>query len=141
MDKKFPIPRPDRASFLKHKRETNRQILLPVILSTLLIVALFILVAYSTFTPSGDVARWAAISTIWIVIPLMVFLLIVLMMLAGMVYGMQRLLKTAPDYTGLAQEYVLKITARIQQYAAEITDRVIRFRTWVDTIQAFLKRD
>lgn len=141
MDKKFPIPRPDRASFLKHKRETNRQILLPVILSTLLIVALFVLVAYSTFTPSGDVARWAAISTIWIVIPLMVFLLVVLMMLAGMVYGMQRLLKAAPDYTGLAQEYVLKITARIQQYAAEITDRVIRFRAWVDTIQAFFKRD
>jgi hypothetical protein len=141
VNKKLPIPRPDRESYLKHKRETNRQILLPVILSSLLIVALFVLVAYSTFTPNGDVERWAAISTIWIVIPLMFSLLVVLALLVGMVYGMQRLLKTTPDYTGLAQEYVLMITTKIQWYAGEITSRVIRFRAWVDTIQAFIKRD
>ncbi len=141
MNKKLPIPRPDRASFLKHKRETNRQILLPIILSSLLMAALFVLVAYTTFTPAGDVARWAAISTIWIVIPLMVLLLVILAVLAAMVYGMQRLLKITPDYSGLAQEYVLMFAAKIQQYAAEITDRVIRFRAWVDTIQTFLKRD
>lgn len=141
MDKKLPIPRPDRVSYLKHKRETTRQILLPVILSSILILALFVLVAYSTFTPSGDVERWAAISTIWIVIPLMFFLLIFLGILVALIYGLQRLLKVTPDYTGLAQEYVLMITTKIQWYASEISNRVIRFRAWVDTLQAFLKRD
>lgn len=141
MNKKLPIPRPDRASYLKHKREQNRQILLPVILSGILILALFVLVAYSTFAQNGDVARWAAVSTIWIVIPLMVLMLVTLALLAGMVYGMQKLLKITPDYTGLAQEYVLMIMAKIQWYAAQITDRVIRFRAWVDTLQAFFKRD
>lgn len=141
MDKKLPIPRPDRVSYLKHKRETTRQILLPVILSSILILALFVLVAYSTFTPSGDVERWAAISTIWIVIPLMFFLLIFLGILVALIYGLQRLLKATPDYTRLAQEYVLMITTKIQWYAAEISNRVIRFRAWVDTLQAFIKRD
>ncbi len=141
MDKKLPLPRPDRISYLKHKRETTRQILLPVILSSILILALFVLVAYSTFTPSGDVERWAAISTIWIVIPLMFFLLIFLGILVALIYGLQRLLKTTPVYTGLAQEYVLMITTKIQWYAAEISNRVIRFRAWVDTLQGFLKRN
>jgi predicted PurR-regulated permease PerM len=141
MNKKLPIPRPDRASFLKHKRETNRQILLPIILSSVVMAAVFVLVAYTTFTPAGDVSRWAAISTIWIVIPLMALLLVTLAVLAAMVYGMQRLLKITPNYSGLAQEYVLKITGKIQQYTAATADRVIRFRAWVDTIQTFFKRN
>ncbi len=141
MNRKLPLPRPDRASYLKHKREMNRHILLPVILSGLLVMAVFALVVFSTFTQNGDVARWAAISTIWIVIPLMIFLLIVLALLVAMVYGMRRLLKVTPAYTGFAQEYVLMVLAKVRAYAAEITDRVIRFRAWVDTLQAFFQRD
>jgi energy-coupling factor transporter transmembrane protein EcfT len=132
---------PNRVSYLKHKRETNLQILLPILLSSLLMVGLFALISYSTFAQNGDVARWAAISTIWIVIPLMLLLLVILALLGGMVYGMQKLLKITPDYSGLAQQYALMITAKTQEYAAEISSRVIRFRAWTDTIQAFFKRN
>lgn len=141
MNRKLPIPRPDRASYLKHKRETSRQILLPVILSSIVILALFALVAYATFTPNGDVARWAAISTIWIVTPLMTFLLLILAGLSAAVYGMYRLLKITPEYSGIAQEVALRINAKIQRHAARVTSAVIRFRTWVDAVQSFIKRD
>ena len=140
MNKKFPLPHPDRESFLKHKRETNRQILLPVVLSSLVIVALFVLVAYATFGQNGDVARWAAISTIWIVFPLMILMLGILILLMAMAYGLHKLLQESPDYTGAAQEYILRINAKIQWYAKEMTNRVIRFRAWVETLQSFLTR-
>lgn len=141
MNKKLPVPRPDRASYLKHKRETNRQILLPIILSVLLMIGMFVLVAYSTFAANGDVERWAAVSTIWLVIPWMITLVVVMSVLWGAVYGLQRLLNITPEYTGTAQEIVLRINARAQQYAKELTDRVIRFRAWIDTLQSFFKRD
>jgi predicted PurR-regulated permease PerM len=141
VNKKLPVPRPDRASYLKHKRETNRQILLPIILSVLLMIGMFVLVAYSTFAANGDVERWAAVSTIWLVIPWMITLVVVMSVLWGAVYGLQRLLNITPEYTGTAQEIVLRINARAQQYAKEVTDRVIRFRAWVDTLQSFFKRD
>jgi predicted PurR-regulated permease PerM len=141
VNRKLPVPRPDRASYLKHKRETYRQILLPVILSILLMIGMFVLVAYSTFAADGDVERWAAVSTIWLVIPWMVTLLVVMAALSGAVYGLQRLLKATPEYTGTAQQIVLRINAKAQWYAKELTDRVIRFRAWVDTLQSFFKRD
>jgi hypothetical protein len=141
VNKKRPTPRPDRASYLKHKRETSLQILLPVILGSILILALFVLVAYATFTPGGDVERWAAISTIWIVIPLLVVLLVTLIFVVGVVYGMHRLLKITPDYTGLAQEYVLMITTKVRHYNAAFTSRLIRFRAWADTLQSVVKRN
>lgn len=141
MNRKLPVPQPDRASYLKHKRENTRQILLPVILSSVLILALFVLVAYSTFAENGDVERWAAISTVWIVIPLMALLLTVMAVLWAAVYGLHRLLNITPEYTGIAQEIVLRINAKTRWYAAEVTSRVIRFRAWVDTLQAFFKRD
>jgi hypothetical protein len=65
----------------------------------------------------------------------------VMSVLWGAVYGLQRLLNITPEYTGTAQEIVLRINARAQQYAKELTDRVIRFRAWVDTLQSFFKRD
>lgn len=141
MNRKLPVPQPDRASYVKHKRETTRQILLPVILSGVLILVLFVLVAYSTFTDNGDVERWAAISTVWIVIPLMALLLAVMAVLWAAVYGLHRLLNITPEYTGIAQEIILRVNAKTQWYAAEVTSRVIRFRAWVDTLQGFFKRD
>ncbi|MFO7585276.1 MAG: hypothetical protein R6W69_11150 [Anaerolineales bacterium] len=141
MNKKRPTPRPDRASYLKHKRETRLQILLPIILGSMLILALFALVAYATFAPGGDVERWAAISTIWIVIPLLAVLLVTLILVAGMVYGMHRLLKVTPDYTGLAQEYVLMITTKIRHYNTAFTSRLIRLRAWAEALQSVVKRN
>jgi energy-coupling factor transporter transmembrane protein EcfT len=140
VNRKHPTPSPNRPSYLKHRRETNLQILLPIILTSLLTVALFALIVYATFAQDGQVEQWAAVSTIWIVLPLLLVLLVMFALVAGMVYGMHRLLKIAPDYTGLAQAYVQMITAKINHYNNEFTNRVVRFRAWVDTAQGFVRR-
>lgn len=137
---KKPTLNPKRPSYLKHKRETNLQILLPIVLTSLLMIALFALIVYATFAQNGEVEQWAAVSTIWLVLPLLLVLLVVFALIAGMVYGMQRLLKIAPDYTGLAQAYVQMITSKINHYNNELTNRIVRFRAWVDTIQGLARR-
>lgn len=137
---KKPTLNPKRPSYLKHKRETNLQILLPIVLTSLLMIALFALIVYATFAQNGEVEQWAAVSTIWLVLPLLLVLLVVFALIAGMVYGMQRLLKIAPDYTGLAQAYVQTITSKINHYNNELTNRIVRFRAWVDTIQGLARR-
>ena len=137
---KKPTLNPKRPSYLKHKRETNLQILLPIVLASLLTVALFALIVYATFAQDGEVEQWAAVSTIWIVLPLLLVLLVTFALIAGMVYGMHRLLKIAPNYTGLAQAYVQMITAKINLYNNEFSNHVVRFRAWVDTAQGFVRR-
>ena len=103
---KVSLPRPQHESYLKHRRQVTRQIILPVVLSALLMIALIVWISIATFRDNGDVGRWAAISTIWIILPIIMVGLIGLLVLIGLIYLMARLLGILPTYTGLAQDYV-----------------------------------
>jgi len=97
-----------------------------MILTALLFIALIVLINIATFRDNGDVARWAAISTIWIVIPIMIASLIFLALLVGIIYLLARLLGITPTYTGKAQDFVHKLAIRIQR-AADASVRPVMF--------------
>ncbi|MCC6300959.1 MAG: hypothetical protein IT314_16855 [Anaerolineales bacterium] len=130
------IPQPVHESYKRHRREMAWQIILPVALVALLFVALIVLVNVATFNQGGDVARWAAVSTIWIVVPVMVAGLIILVILVALVYLMQRLLGITPTYTGIAQDYVHKAAVYVKRGA----DMVVKPVLFLDGIGASIKR-
>lgn len=105
-------------------------------LSAILIVGLIVLVNIATFRDNGDVGRWAAISTIWIAIPIMVAGLIFLIILGGIVYLFKYLLNIAPVYTGKAQDFVYRIAG----YIRRIADAVVKPVIVLDGIGASMKR-
>ena len=116
------------------------QIILPVVLTSLLIVALIVLINIATFNQGGDVARWAAISTIWIVIPIMFGLLIFLALLVGLVYLMMKLLHVTPTYTGMAQDYVHIGAGYVRRAADAIVKPVLQLNGILAGINAFFER-
>jgi len=65
-----------------------------MVLAALLFVAFVVLIYLATFQGNGDVARWAAISTMWIAIPIMIASLLFLAVLIGILYLIARLLAT-----------------------------------------------
>jgi len=107
----------DHPSYQRHRRELWRKILAPLLVATALLLALFAWIGVATFRDNGEVGRWAAISTIWIVIPVMCGGVIVLALFGGMVYGMARLLQVIPPYTGYAQRIVWRAQAYIKRAA------------------------
>lgn len=129
------LPQPVHESYRRHRRQLGWQIILPVVLAALFIVALIVLVNVATFRDGGDVARWAAISTIWIVVPIMIGLVIVLALLVGLVYLMARLLNIAPNYTALAQDYVHKAAGYVKRGA----DAAVKPVFFVDGLGASIK--
>ena len=132
---KAKIPQPVHESYKRHRKELTWQILLPVILSALLFVALIVLINIATFNQGGDVGRWAAISTIWIVIPVMVAGVVLLALLVALVYLMKRLLGITPTYTGLAQDYV----HRAASYIKRGTEMAVKPVLFLDGIGASIK--
>ncbi len=100
---KLSIPRPERESYLKHRRDVNRQILLPIILVTVLGVGLAALSIYAATGNNAGVSLWADIATSWIIIPLMALMRVILALTSALAYGLTRLLKISPRYTGLVQ--------------------------------------
>jgi len=128
---KFPAPRASHKSYVKHHQDVMRQIILPMAFVTILVVAVAVLVAVATLQGGGDVAKWAAIATIWIIIPLMGLMLVTLVLAWGVVYLLVRLLKVAPRYTGIVQEYALRFNDQIMLWTDRIIQPIVKFKAWL----------
>lgn len=137
---KAQLPSPEHYSYQLHRKQRSMQIILPVILSTVLLVGLIVLICISTFNQSGDVGRWAAISTIWIIIPVLFAGLITLIILIGLIYLMARALQGLPYYTGIAQDYVYKARGYIIRGANMAAKPILALDGWLESIKAFFGR-
>jgi hypothetical protein len=137
---KATIHRPVHDSYLKHRKQLIWQIIMPVVLTSVLIVALIVLINIATFNQGGDVARWAAISTMWIAIPIMFGLLIFLALLVGLVYLMKKLLNLTPNYTALAQDYIYKAEGYIKRMSEALVKPVLQLNGILASIIAFFEK-
>jgi hypothetical protein len=137
---KAKLPQPMHESYLRHRKQLTWQIGLPVALAVVLIIALIVLINIATFRDNGDVARWAAISTIWIVVPICIGMLLFLALLGGLIYLLSRLLNVTPRYTGLAQDYVYKAAGAVKRALDAVVNRVIAFQGILASIHEFFQK-
>ena len=137
---KVVIPEPVHESYRRHRKQRTSQIILPIVLAAILFLGMVVLVNIATFRDNGDVGRWAAISTIWIAIPLCIMGFVFLLVLGGLVYLMGRLLGIAPRYTGKVQDFVHKLAIRIRRVADMTVKPVFAVNGFGATIKALLGR-
>lgn len=122
-------------SYQNHRRQFWSQIFLPMILAVVLIIAIGILTGIATFGENDASPRWAAISTIWLVIPVMFLGLLFLAILAGLVYLLARGLQVIPPYSAKAQYYVNRGTSEARRFSDTATRPVL----FLEGIKASLK--
>jgi predicted membrane protein len=123
-------------SYQLHRKQVWTQILLPILLTVLVFIAVIVLTSIATFRDNGDVARWAAISTIWLVLPVMIAGLILLAILLAIIYLMARLIGIIPPYSDQAQRFVY----RIEGYVKRGTEMIVRPALFVDLIKLQIKK-
>jgi len=128
-------------SYQNHRRQFWLQIFLPMILAILLIIALAVITGVAAFGGNGDSPRWAAISTIWLVIPVMIFGLLFLAILVGMAYLLARALKVIPPYTSQAQYYVDRAASETRRFSDMATRPVLFLEGIAASLKAFFGRD
>jgi hypothetical protein len=141
MTEKAKVPqRPEHYSYLLHRKQRVTKIIMPVVISALVFVGFIVWVSFATFNQGGDVGRWAAISTIWIVIPIMLGGIIVLALLIGLIYLMARAIGGLPYYTGIAQQYVFLAEGYIKRGANMAAKPIIAINGWLEAIKAFFEK-
>ncbi len=107
-----PLPRyRTHPSYYKHRQQLWTQILLPLILAAAVILAGMVLAGLATFRDQVDPGRWAAVSTIWLVLPMMVIGLLLLIVLSGLIYLLALLMHLIPPYSFQAQRFMYRIEA------------------------------
>jgi len=137
---KAQLPKIQHYSYIQHRKQVVRQVILPVVLAGVLLAALIVLICMATFQQGGDVDRWAAISTMWIIIPVMIAGLILLAVLIGLIYLLILALGGLPYYTGIAQDYVYKARSYVVRGADMVAKPILALDGWVETIKAFFER-
>lgn len=137
---KAQLPQPEHYSYQVHRKQVVRQVILPVVIASLLLIGLIVLICLATFNQGGDVGRWAAISTIWIVIPILLVGLILLALLIGLIYLLARALGAMPRYTGLVQDYVYLAQGYIVRGADMVVKPILAVDGWLENIKEFLGR-
>src|SRR5271157_762872 len=126
------LPRMESPSLRAHRRQRTWQILVPLVGMTVLIIAAAVLAVRGGTPQTGT---WAAISTIWILAPLLGFALLIIVLLGSMIYGFYRLFVVLPRYTLRAQELV----SRVETGTRRAADGIARPFIWIRQVGAALE--
>jgi hypothetical protein len=128
-------------SYRRHKRQTFWQVLLPVLLSALLVLAglVFLILTATQGDPAGQLSGWADTSLIWLLLPVMGLGLIGILLLGGLIYLLARLLKILPTYTALVQQYFAIGEGWVKGIAARALHPVISAKSAQAGAGQFLK--
>lgn len=111
------LPAPNHPSLQRHRRELWTRILIPMLLAVAVIVAIAVLTSIAASRPESEVSRWAAVSTIWIMLPFFGAGTLLLIVLIAVIYGLARLHGILPTYTVQAQDIIWRIAAAVKRFA------------------------
>jgi len=126
-------------SYQRHKKQRFWQILAPVGLGVLLmlaIAAMVVLTATGTIA-GGSVSQWADTSFIWLIIPVMLFAIVFTLIIIGLIYLLAQVLNILPQYTFLVQQYVNLFEIQVKYWTRKIVSPVISIGSFTAAVEAF----
>lgn len=112
-----------------------------MILAVLFIATVAVITGMAAFGTNDNSPIWAAISTIWLVIPIMFFGLIFLIVLVGLVYMLVRTLQILPSYTSKAQYYVKRGASEGKRFSDLAVEPVLFIEETIAKLKAIFGRN
>jgi len=127
MNKKTPAAKPqdDLTPAAAHRRQMRWQVWVPLAASILIVLALAVLSIVGAMGGSAQVSRWANLSAVWIILPMLLVGVIFLVITAACIYGMSKLLKHTPDWMLRLQLRIAYIAFSVRRAADAATQPVM----------------
>jgi hypothetical protein len=95
------------------------------------------------FSREGDLHRWAEISVIWMILPIMVLGLLFLGLNVGVILVLNHFIRILPRYTGRAHLGMLQAERQARGWSDRVVNPVLQlesFRASVGRIPELLRR-
>ncbi len=139
---KHPLPRHlrDHPSYQLHRKQVWTQILLPIVLACLLFVSVSGLVYFTSLKANSELGRWAAISTIWLTLPVLLLGSVALTIFCALIYLISQLTGLIPTYTYQAQRFVYRINGIARQIDGMAKKPILLIQQISKLVTAYLGR-
>ncbi len=134
-----PAPAGNPKTRRRHQQEMFWQVTLPMLAGGLILLALTVLVVLGGIR-GGELGRWAGISLIWLITPLMVVTLIGLLVLIGSIYGLVRLIQAIPRLSYQALGWMLLLGLYIRRFGDRLVEPVLRAQMAAASLKALRRR-
>lgn len=128
------LPERNPQTHKAHNREVFYQITLPMVFG---IVTALLLAVLATQATASKVSTWADISLIMMVIPTMIVSVLFLVLTAGTIYLMVKLLPLVPPYARFAQDWFAYISFRVRMGADKSVEPFLRVNSYIASVRAF----
>lgn len=140
MKSALPVKQPDHPSYQRHKRQLWTQILLPILIVAILLIAVIVLMVRATFHGGGDVGRWAAISTMWLVLPVMIGGLIFLAVIGALIALAIAAGGAIPAYSYRIQRFFYRIEYGTSHAASMVHRPILIAQGLLSVVKSGLKK-
>lgn len=128
----------DHPSYQLHRRQMWTQILLPILIAIIVFIAIIVITSLSAIQGSGDINRWAAISTMWLILPVMIVGLVFLVLLIALIYLIARITTLIPPYSYQAQQIVYRIEASVKHIALMFRKPVLALQELTKLVRVYI---
>jgi hypothetical protein len=118
----------------KHRKEVLWQITVPVAIFTAIVVIVWLA---SWGLGYASASRWADISLIWLIVPILFAALIVIVLQAGMIYLLIRLMRVLPFYAYRTHGFLNIIGIRISSAGNRVVEPVLRVQSFQASLRSF----
>ena len=137
------LPPPSSMDFdpqVHHRKQTFWQIVFPLALGVLIVLALAVLVILApSHGGNTSVAYWSHLATVWLILPALLIGLILLILTGGFVYLLNRLLNIVPVYALKAQQAMVWLSRMVRYRADQSVQPVLSVQSWWASVRAFWK--
>ncbi len=113
-----------------HHRQMFWQVWMPIIVSSLLVLALGTLAIIGAIQGSPVVEHWGAIAAILVILPVLLAGVIILAVVGGIVYGLALLLKNMPNWMLRLQLLMIRVALAFRRAADTATQPVFKVNTF-----------
>ena len=113
MKKPLP-PAKNTDAFRAYKHALRWQIIFPMIV----VILLFSAASIATATRGSEItSQWADVSTVWLLIPVILFAMLNLLILAALIYGLAKLIDITPIYTHKLYGFIRLVGEKLEAFA------------------------
>lgn len=142
MSDTLPADQPQRNpdTYAAYKRDVFRQITLPTLVGLIVILGLSIAVIYAAASGNSQVSRWADISLVWLLLPVIFLSLLFLALLVGITFLITRLLHIFPVYAYKVQIFFNQAQTWIKSGTDIAVEPILKINSFLASARTLLRR-